>query len=393
MRTERAGVWFLGLGQMAAYAGLYYGFAAMLPDLLARTGWGAGTLALGPTLGFLVAALLAPQAGKLVDRGWSLTLLTAGPLLAGAIMLGLSAVQTPAQWLVLWAALGVAQAISLYETCFGFLTRRLGPEARAAIVRITLVAGLAGSVSFPLGSFAVAHWGWRGALWAYAALLICIAAPVNRAGVLMLRRGVRRGPSTRVVTPGVTRRLLANPVFWALGGMLGLIWAQYSMLVTYSLPIFEDRGAAHALAVTAAALLGPSAIVSRFLLIGGGGRLGNFRLLAVILSGLTLAAVTLIAAGLETALIFVYVVVQGASIGVASIMRPSITAEVLGSEHFGAIYGIVSVFTLVGTALAPYLGSAFLWLGGVQLLLWGALGMILCAVLLAWLMARSYRAS
>lgn len=393
MRTERAGVWFLGVGQMAAYAGLYYGFAAMLPDLLARTGWSAGTLALGPTLGFLVAAILAPQAGKLVDRGWSLTLLTAGPLLAGAIMLGLSAVQTPAQWLVLWAALGVAQAISLYETCFGFLTRRLGPEARAAIVRITLVAGLAGTVSFPLGSFAVAHWGWRGALWAYAALLICVSAPVNRTGVLMLRRGVRRGPTDRVVTRGVTRRVLAKPVFWALGGMLGLIWAQYSMLVTYSLPIFEDRGAAHALAVTAAALLGPSAIVSRFLLIGGGARLGNFRLLAVILSGLTLAAVALIAAGLETSLIFVYVVVQGASIGVASIMRPSITAEVLGSEDFGAIYGIVSVFPLVGTALAPYAGSAFLWLGGVQLLLWGALGMILCAVLLAGLMARSYRAS
>ena len=49
---ENAAVWLLGLGQTLTYAGVFYAFPAILPELEAATGWSKAELALGPTLGF-----------------------------------------------------------------------------------------------------------------------------------------------------------------------------------------------------------------------------------------------------------------------------------------------------------------------------------------------------
>jgi hypothetical protein len=47
--AERGGaaVWLLALGQTLIYAGCYYSFPALLPDLEAATGWTKAELALG----------------------------------------------------------------------------------------------------------------------------------------------------------------------------------------------------------------------------------------------------------------------------------------------------------------------------------------------------------
>lgn len=62
-------VWLLAIGQTSIYAGCYYSFPALLPDLEAGTGWGKSVLAFGPTLGFLIMAGLTVVTGRLVDRG------------------------------------------------------------------------------------------------------------------------------------------------------------------------------------------------------------------------------------------------------------------------------------------------------------------------------------
>jgi VIT1/CCC1 family predicted Fe2+/Mn2+ transporter len=69
--TDKGGVaiWLLALGQTLIYAGSYYSFPALLPDLEAATGWSKATLALGPTLAFLIMVSLTVITGRLVDRG------------------------------------------------------------------------------------------------------------------------------------------------------------------------------------------------------------------------------------------------------------------------------------------------------------------------------------
>ena len=79
---QAAAVWLLALGQTLTYAGVYYAFPALLPDLQAATGWSVAELAFGPTLGFLVMAALTPFTGRWVDRGWGGEMLTYAPVLA-----------------------------------------------------------------------------------------------------------------------------------------------------------------------------------------------------------------------------------------------------------------------------------------------------------------------
>ena len=62
------GVWALALGQTLAYAALFYIFAALVRPWQQALGWDKAAMAAGPTLALLIAAGLAPFAGRLVDR-------------------------------------------------------------------------------------------------------------------------------------------------------------------------------------------------------------------------------------------------------------------------------------------------------------------------------------
>ena len=180
-------VWLLAVGQTVGYCGLYYIYAALLPDWEATLGWSKATLAVGPTLAILLSALLAPVIGRLVDGGHGGTVLVAGPLIGAAALLALAFVTTPLQFALGWAVIGLAQAMSFYEACFSYLTRVFGAGARPAITRVTLVAGFASTITFPAAAMLVHLTDWRGAVIGFALALALVAAPANLLGSRCLR--------------------------------------------------------------------------------------------------------------------------------------------------------------------------------------------------------------
>lgn len=353
-------VWLLAVGQTLAYAGLYYAFAALVPSLVAVTGWSKSELAAGPTLGFLVTAALTPFTGRLVDRGLGGELLVGAPLLGAAALAGLSVAGSQAVWLALWAVIGVAQAACLYETCFAFLTRRLGTGARAAITRVTLVAGLASTLAFPLGATLAAQFGGQGALAAFAVLVAAGAVPANALGVRRLRRRARVGGFQAVPEPGALGAALRRPAFWMIAAIYGLLWLNHSVLITYALILFADRGAAPAMAVLAAATIGPSQVVGRLVLMLNEARIGNARATALALGAVTAAAAILWLAGAEPRLIFAFAALQGAGAGLLSILRPVLQAETLGRQGFGAVSGAIAISPILSTAAGPSVGAFLL---------------------------------
>lgn len=100
-------------------------------------------------------------------------------------------------------------------------------------------------------------------------------------------------------------------------------------------------------------------------------------------SGLVLASVVLIAAGAAIWLIFAFAVLQGASLGLLSILRPVLSADVLGRRGFGAITGVMAMGPLLATAAAPVTGALLQDRGGAMALLIGSLTIALLAVMLA----------
>lgn len=386
--TGGAAVWLLALGQTLIYAGCYYSFPALLPDLVAATGWTKGELALGPTLAFLVMAGLTPFTGRLVDRGLGGEMLVWLPVLCALGVAGLGLVGSLTGWFALWALIGVAQAGSLYETCFAFLTRRLGDGARAAITRVTLVAGFAGTVAFPLGHWWGTSLGGQGALVAFAGLVL-LAAPLNAVAVRQLRRRERAGLVIPPSPPGVLQAALRRPAFWAIALGFLAVYLNHGILITYALVLFADRGAAPGVAAFAAACIGPAQVAGRLVLLAAGARVTTGQATMASLGSMVVAGGLLWVAGVAPGLIFAFALAQGAGIGLTSILRPVLIAEVLGRQGFGAISGAAAVAPILASAAAPSVGAALLALGGAGLVYGVCLGLAVVGLaLMAALLAR-----
>lgn len=363
-----ARVWLLAAGQTLTYAGVYYAFPALLPDLIAGTGWSVAQLALGPTIGFLVMAALISQSGRLLDRGYGPLMMVLGPILAAVCLVGLGFVGQVWQWNLLWFVIGIAQAGCLYETCFALLTRSDGLTARAAITRVTLVAGFASTLAFPLGHVLGAALGGQGALIAFAGLVV-LAAGIN----FVALRGLAPVVMAKRAAAFVMRDLLRQPMFWAITLIFSVVWLNHGMLLTYALLLFADRGASAEMVTLAAASIGPSQVFARLILLMGEQRISNARATLAALVAVVMAGIMLFAAGVAPHLIFAFAVLQGGGAGLLSVLRPVLVADRLGRADFGAILGAVSIGPILANAAAPALGAG--------LLIWGGPAMILAATL------------
>lgn len=387
-RDQSRAVWALAFGLLIIYAGVFYAYPALLPDLLAETGWSKATLAAGPTIGSLVMAALTPLTGRVIDGGRGAGMVVAFPLLAVAGVAALGFVTAPWQWWAVWAVLGVAQAGCLYESVFALLTRHLGPHARTGITRITLVAGLSGTMTFPLGHWLGQVLGGQGAYPVFAAMTLCLTVPLN----LYAMRRLGRGEAPRhEPAEGALRAALARWEFWGIAAIFALIWLDHGILLTYVLPLFEERGLSRDWAAIAAACLGPAQLAGRMVLVFGGGRVSNRAATRVALGLVVVAACLLIAAGAAPMLVFVVVAVQGAGVGLMSIMRPMLVAEALGRRGFGAVSGAMAVSPIVATAAAPTLGAFLLDGMGTQAVYVALLGFAVAALALAIIVTRRPR--
>ena len=272
-------------------------------------------------------------------------------------MLALS--QTPTAYLVSWALIGLAQSVALYETCFAFLIRRLGPHARAAIVRVTLVAGFASTLAFPAGATLSASIGWRGAVWVAAAVMAFVLVPLFVIAGRMLRR-VEGAPDTREADKGALGRALRSASFWILAVVFSLVALNHWMLINYAVPIFVAQGASQPLAVFAASTVGPAQVAGRLVLMRFEARIGTTTATRITFLTMVAGTLALFLAGVQPWMIFAFTLIQGGAIGVMTILRPVLISEVMGPAGYGAIAGTIQIPALLAGALAPVLGAVML---------------------------------
>lgn len=376
---RRVAIWALAVTQTLAYACLYYIFAALVVQWGEGFGWSKPALALGPTLAIAIAGVLAPFAGRLIDTGWSQALLTGGSALGAVALVILALAESYVQYITAWLLIGAAQAAVLYEACFAFLIRRLGPEARAAIIRVTLVAGFASTLAFPVAAFVAEAQGWRAAVWLAAVVVLTVQMPLNWWAVGTLRRGeVHATAEEEAEDRAALRRALRSARFWVLGGVLAVLSLNHWMLIAFILPVFTDLGAPMPFAVVAASLIGPSQVVGRLILLRFDRHSGNWAVLTLCLTGMTLGVLTLALAGAVPNLIFGYAVLQGAAIGVMTILRPVLIADVMGQAGYGAIAGSLQVLPLMAGAASPLVGGLLFDAGGAGALIWTSAALIAC---------------
>jgi len=372
---KQAAIWALAVTQTLGYACLFYIFAALVVQWSADLGWSKAALALGPTLAIAISGIAAPFMGGMIDRGWSRALLTSGSIVGGLALCGLAMVTTQAQYYAAWCVLGLAQAAALYEVCFAFLIRRMGDGARGAIIRVTLVAGFASTLTFPTAALISDAYGWRAAIWLAAAVVLCVQAPLNYWAASVIRLG--EAPSTPQENAG------ANSLrFWVLGLVLSVLALNHWMLLAFIIPLFTDLGASTVAAIFAASVVGPAQVVGRLLLMRFDDALwDNWQAFFVCTGVLAIGVIALWWAGGAPRLVLVFAITQGAAMGVMTILRPVLIAQVLGQAGYGAIAGSIQALPLMAGAAAPLLGGAlFGWHGASALISTSAILIIVAAI-------------
>lgn len=172
--SQRWAVACLGTTQTLAWASSYY-LPAMLAAPMARDlGVSTPTVFAAFSLALVVSALLGPLAGHAIDRHGGRPV-----LLATNMVFALALAQGPVTLFAAWALMGIAMGSGLYEAAFASLVRLYGEGARNAITGVTLFAGFASTIGWPLSAWMESAYGWRGACLGWAALHLLLGLPLN----------------------------------------------------------------------------------------------------------------------------------------------------------------------------------------------------------------------
>ena len=179
MTPQTRTVTCLGLAQTLAWASSYY-LPAMLASSMARDlGVSSPMIFAAFSAALVVSALLGPLAGRAIDRFGGRRVLMLNSLVFALGLVCLALAQGPVGLFAGWCIMGMAMAAGLYEAAFATLVHLYGQRSRGPITGITLMAGLASTIGWPLSAWLELHWGWRTACMSWAGLHLLLGLPLN----------------------------------------------------------------------------------------------------------------------------------------------------------------------------------------------------------------------
>jgi predicted MFS family arabinose efflux permease len=336
----------LGTTQTLGWASSFY-LPAILGDRI------AGDLGMSSTWFFaafsaalVVSALVGPRVGRTVDAiGGRDVLVVSNVVLAVGLAIMAFAHSQAMLWLA-WLILGVGMGIGLYDTAFAALGRIYGLEARSAITGITLLAGFASTVGWPLTAWGASELGWRETCIAWAGAHIVLGLPLN----LMLPKSTGVATTHETVKPDI-------PLDWpmiVLGLAFAASWAVVTAMAVHLPRLLEAAGASTVQAVAAGALIGPSQVGARILEASFMKRFHPMvsARLSVALHPIGAAVLALFGAATASA---PFTILHGAGSGILTIARGTVPLAIFGSENYGYRLGLLGVPTRIATAAAPLL--------------------------------------
>lgn len=393
----------LGLAQTLAWASSFYLPAMLATPMAQDLGLARPAVFALLSMALIVSALVGPMAGRLVDRHGGRPVLLAS---SGLFVLGLSLLAAATGWPVLvlaWLLLGLAMGCGLYDTAFAALVHLYGRDARQAITGITLLAGFASTVGWPLSALMETHWGWRGACLGWAVLHVVLGGPLNArlprrtvqgaeagdpgpslAAAALPGRSTGPAPETAPDAAESSTAQPRAPRFMApLLALLFMLMGFVSNAIATHLPaLLQAGGVPLAAAVGVAALAGPAQVAARLFEFGVLRRSSPLLSARLASLGHPLGAALLLMLGPLAAVPFV--IVHGLGNGLLTIVRGTLPLAVFGASGYGARQGWIALPGRIAGALSPWLFGLALERWGVGALGWtAAAGTLALGVLMA----------
>jgi MFS family permease len=364
----------LGTAQTLAWASSFYLPALLAAPMAREFGLSVAQVFFAFSLALVLSALVGPACGRYIDRHGGRRLLMGTSVLfaVGLALLGAA----PNAWVMVlaWGLIGLAMGAGLYDPAFASLVWLYGRASRDPITGITLLAGFASTVGWPLTAWmSGGEWGWRGACFGWAALHLVLGLPLN--AWLPREKVVAAVGSDAATDPAITTLPAVAPapasptaapapaVPWKPLILLAVFFATTRFVGTgigAHLPgLLMAAGASLAAAVAAGTLVGPAQVGGRLLEFGLLRRwhpLWSARLAAL---GPPLGMAALLVFGLPAAAPFA--LLHGAGNGIITIAKGTLPLALFGAQGYGARQGWLTLPAQALQSLAP-------WLFGVALL-------------------------
>ena len=346
----------LGIAQILAWGTSFYFPAVFAEPIVHDTSWPLAWVVGGTSIGLLVAGLISPQVGRIIDSYGGRPVILASSLFyaAGLTVAGLAPVLPI--YLLAWVLIGLGMGTGLYDAVFAALGRLYGSEARGPITNLTLFGGFASTVCWPLSAFMIDHIGWRAACIAYAALHLLIALPLQMAVV-------RRAPARPTLKdarndnerPAVPARIENETMIFALLAVVLSVSAGIGSIVIVNFMIFlQARGVDYAVAVSLGTLFGPAQVGARVVERLFGSR---YHPIWTMIASCSLMAIGLIMLSGSFPLLILIILLYGAGYGISWIGRGTLPLALFGPLRFPRLMGKLAFPSLIVQALAPSAGA------------------------------------
>jgi MFS family permease len=365
----------LGTTQTLAWASSVY-LPAILADPMAHDLGISANWIFGAYSGALViAGLLGPRIGRQIDRVGGRPVLSISNLtLAGGLAL-LGFTYSIPMLIAAWILLGIGMGYGLYDAAFGALGRIYGEAARGPITGITLIAGFASTVGWPLTAYGLAHIGWRDTCLAWAAAHIVIGLPLN---LLMLPPV----PATKAAAQAEAKpHIPIDRTMVLLAFAFALAWIVTSAMAAHFPRILEAAGATPVEAIAAGALIGPAQVFARMM------EASFLKRYHPIVSARLACLMHPLGAGILAltggAAASVFAIFHGAGNGVITIARGTLPLAIFGPKNYGYRLGLIGAPARMAQAVAPLLfGFLIDAMGSRVLIVSSALSLAAVAALL-----------
>ena len=354
----------LGIAQILAWGTSFYFPAVFAGPIVAETGWSLGWVVGGTTIGLLVAGLISPQVGRLIDRNGGRPVLFASSLFYAAGLTGIGLAPALPVYLAAWALVGIGMGCGLYDAVFAALGRLYGGEARGPITNLTLFGGFSSTVCWPLSAFMIEHAGWRTACFIYAALHLIVALPLQMA---VIRRAAKpaaaAAPSEPAPASAPTNMANETLIFALLALVLSLAAGIGSIVVVHLMILLQARGVDFAVAVSLGTLFGPAQVGARVVERLFGAR---YHPIWTMVASCALMAVGLVLLAARFPVLILVILLYGAGYGISWIGRGTLPLALFGPARFPRLMGKLAFPSLIVQALAPSAGALLIEASGAD---------------------------
>ena len=364
----------LGFAQTLSWASSYYLLAVLARPISASVGLSYSMVFAAFSVALLVAAAVGPVAGRWIDRVGGWPVLVASNL---GFALGLAVLSQATQGVhvfIAWAIMGLAMGSGLYEAAFASVVHLYGQNARPAITGITLFAGFASTVGWPLSTYLEARYGWRATCLVWAGLHLLVALPLN---AWLVRAQQERPAEPAEPAPAAAPSPSTAPAphnthlrhtAWLMAAVFAVSWFISTAMAAHLPQVLQAAGATVVVAIAAAALVGPAQVTGRVLeysLLKNAHPLLSARL-AILAHPLAVLCLALLGAPAASLI----AVLHGLGNGILTIAIGTLPLKVFGAQGYGQRQGWLMVPARIVQAGAPFLfglavarwGSGALWL-------------------------------